>query len=227
MEAENIPPQSSPQYTEENVSPLAVASPVKKGGRSSLKQFILFLALLTFAFCFLTGIIPALVVGFVVNKVRDNFAIEMATKETNAWSNPMSVGEAVLVGDIVWTVTKAEDLGNRLPSQYPTLKPDCILDTGRFVKVYFKIQNVGFKDRQFDAIELYDSNKKYLAFSGTARYSSCEIPGEEPGIEILNPGVGKSYATVFEVATTSTGLRIKVNDLDPGGLEVHYILLGL
>ncbi len=148
---------------------------------------------------------------------------ERETAEEDAFNNPSSIGESVIVGDIEWFVVGARDLGNTLKSTYGDWGEDCVAKSGTFIEVDLKVKNNGTGMVSLTDLYLYDSEKREFVTSSDV--FSC-VEGNLFILDNINPGIELSYIAVYEVPEESEGFRLKVGNLDFLKSGHEYISLG-
>jgi hypothetical protein len=138
------------------------------------------------------------------------------------FNNPKSIKEPVIVGDLEWVVTSAKDLGSSLKNNYLD-GDDCVSDNGKFIEVEVKVKNHGKTQKNITNLDIYDSEKN--AFSTSFDVFECVASDYFLGGNI-NPGLEKKLKLVYEVPTTSSDFRLKVEDFDFLSTKHQYISLG-
>lgn len=158
----------------------------------------------------------------VVNEVSKEID-KQEDRDTEAFANPKSLGVPVIVNDVQWTVTGAENLGSTIKSKYPTIVDDCVANSGNYVKVAFKIKNNSNDMVTVTDVYLYDSTKREYVTSSDV--SSC-VDDELFILDNINPGIENSFVAIYEVPADASGLRVKVGDLDLFTEDHEYVALG-
>ncbi|MCC7304402.1 DUF4352 domain-containing protein [bacterium] len=173
-----------------------------------------------FALCAISGLAG---IGGVANQVSKN-AEETKSKDQTAWENPAKLKEAVTVKDVTWTVQTAQNLGSKLKTKYPSFDKDCVANSGKFIKITFKVKNNYKEMKSLTNIDLVDDQKR--SYIRSSEVSNC-VSDELYILDNINPGIEKTYTAVYEVPSDAKGLKAKVGDLDLLGNEYKYIELGL
>ncbi len=157
----------------------------------------------------------------VANEVNEDIAESEQEKE-EVFNNPSELGESVTVGDVEWVLTEAEDLGSTIKSE-SQYSDDCVAESGKFIKVTVKLTNNSSDMVSVSDLYLYDSEKREYVSSSDV--SSC-VEGDLFILDNINPGLSKTFTTVYEVPADSKDFRLKAGNLDMFSGEVKYISLG-
>ncbi|MCC7571574.1 DUF4352 domain-containing protein [Candidatus Micrarchaeota archaeon] len=162
-----------------------------------------------------------------VAKVADN--VDKAQKdreasEQEAFDNPYQIGEEVVVNDVQWIVTEAQNLGSTLKSKYGSFGDNCVANSGTFVKVIVKIKNNSSQMVSVSNLYLYDSQKR--EFITSSNVFGC-IEDDLFILDNINPGIEKTFVAVYEIPDGAESLRLKVGNLDLFTEGHKYVSLGL
>lgn len=128
---------------------------------------------------------------------------------------PVAIGEPAVAGDVQWTVTSAERVGE-LVREGPTPKLTKT-EQGSFVTVDFDFTNNGS-----DPVTL--NNASVTLLDGGGRESnpksdaSTYIPEDRRiFLEGVNPGITRPGRVIFEVPPDASGFQLQVGDTKPFG----------
>lgn len=127
------------------------------------------------------------------------------------------IGEAAPIGDIEITVKKVENLGNSITQSWG----DPLTTQGRFIRIDFDVENVGTEPLYIGELELVDSQGRTFAESEDRFMALDDIEF----LDQLNPNVTESYATLFDVPSDASDLKLKVSDW--GLFTSEYVLIDL
>lgn len=181
------------------------------------------------------GLFILMIIGFIglsalgiagISKVAEevnNQQQQEEKKNDDAFTNPAKLNEKVTVGEVEWTVTKAQDLGSKLKTKYPSFDKDCVANSGKFIKVYVSIKNNSKEMVSVTDLDLLDSQKR--EYKTSSEVSSC-IEDELFILDNINPGIKKTFVGVYEVPKDASGFRLKVGDLNLFSSKESYIGLG-
>lgn len=147
---------------------------------------------------------------------------EKAQKERAVSGPPARLGEPVtFAGDSTWTVTAAEDRGQKLagPGGPATT-------TGRFVQVSFTITNLTKKqDSILDLPAVVDAQGRELKpYERSAGY--LPAGAHDLAMAPLPPSLPRSFVEIYEVPADATDLAFKARALQPFG-ATRLVALGL
>ena len=128
---------------------------------------------------------------------------------------PVAIGEPATAGDVQWTVTSAERVGE-LRREGPTPKLTKT-EQGSFVTVDFDFTNNGSDSATLD-------NASVTLLDGEGRESrpkpdaSTYIPEDRRiFLESVNPGITRQGRVIFEVPPDASGFQLQVGDTKPFG----------
>lgn len=134
-----------------------------------------------------------------------------------------TLGEAVEVGDVRWTVLTAEDVGNTL------IDDDGFADDattpGTFVRLSVEVENIASEEVSLWSVDLEDDQGR--GFGTYDEYYLFVPDGEHCLLESLNPNVPKVCTYIFEVPADATGLAFRASDLAFLEPRTELIDLGL
>lgn len=134
------------------------------------------------------------------------------------------VGEPVKLDDSTWIVVGAKDLGKQVEPN--TSFAEAKETSGRFILVRFKVTNTRKKPESIlEPPKLVDDQSRETdRFGSEALY----VPPKSAtlGIELLEPGIEKEYATLFDAPADAKGLKLQVRGLGLLG-ERRLVDLGL
>ncbi len=133
--------------------------------------------------------------------------IPTALPPSGASDNP-GINTDVVVGDIKWRVLAVDDLGNRLTSD--NMFVDDAVTSGRFVRVRVEIENRGTSGAAYWGPSIVDDHgRTYNDYTGQSFFiddaSSCMLL-------TINAGLSKQCVHIYEIASDSHGLKLKVSD---------------
>lgn len=138
-----------------------------------------------------------------------------------AISNP-TVGTDVIVGSVRWKVVAAENLGTRVKSGNQFI--DDLVTTGQFISVRFELENQGTDPLTYIGTKLIDRQGREFQSSSDALFF---VPDNEFCVfENLNPNITRVCTEIFETASDSEDIHLKVDDLKLFGNGEDLISLG-
>lgn len=134
------------------------------------------------------------------------------------------VGEPVKLEDSTWLVVDVKDVGKKIEPNNAFAESK--ETAGRFVLVRYKLTNTQKKPESvLDPPKLVDDKSRELErMSNEALYVPAK--SQTLGIEAIDPGTEKEFATVFEAAPDSKGLKLQIRGFGLRG-EQRLIDLGL
>ncbi len=134
------------------------------------------------------------------------------------------VGEQVKLDDSTWIVVDVKDVGKKIEPN--TAFAEAKEAAGHFVLVRFKVTNTRKKPESIlEPPKLVDDKARETdRFGSEALY----VPPKSQtlGIEMLEPGVEKEYATLFDAPADAKGLKLQVRGFGLLG-EKRLVELGL
>jgi hypothetical protein len=126
------------------------------------------------------------------------------------------VGETVKFSDSTWVVLKAERLGSTVKSNNQ-FQHDLKSEGGFFVRVAFKVTNLGLKEERLMALpKLKDSvGREFNEVDALPFY----IPEGKHALmlEAIPPSLPKEFWSVYEVANDAVGLQFMARELSVTG----------
>jgi hypothetical protein len=134
----------------------------------------------------------------------------------------VAIGEPATAGDIQWTVTGAERVGE-LIREGPTPKLTKT-EQGSFVTVDFDFTNNGDSSASLsgNSLTLIDSEGRESRHKSDA---SAYIPEERKVLlESVNPGITRQGRVIFEVPPDSSGFQLQLGDTRAFGNETSVDL---
>lgn len=132
------------------------------------------------------------------------------------------IGQDVILGELRWRIVKAESLGSELISDNQFIDPKTT--TGKFVAVYFDVENLGKDPTSFFGVDLVDSaEREFGAFDEGFMFVPNEL---QCTLAKMNPNLPISCMVIFEVPSDATGLKLKVTSQSAFGSEA-LVELGL
>jgi hypothetical protein len=150
-----------------------------------------------------------------------------AEPNSTATSEPLSIslsqiGDYVTLGELRWHVVKAESLGSELTSDNQFI--DSKTTAGKFVAVYFDVENLGKDPTSFFGVDLVDGvERQFGAFDEGFMFVPNEL---QCTLAKMNPNLPLSCMVIFEIPADATELKLKVTSQVPFGDEA-LIALGL
>lgn len=138
-------------------------------------------------------------------------------------ADSVAVGEPAIAGDITWTVTSAERVGE-LVREGPTPKLTKT-EQGSFVTVDLDFANNGSDPATLvnNSLTLIDSEGRE---SNPKSDASTYIPEDRRILlENVNPGLTRQGRVIFEVPPDASGFQLEAGDTKPFGEEA-YVDLG-
>jgi len=136
--------------------------------------------------------------------------------ETAKPAQVAKLGDTVTLSDSKWIVLKAEKLGSTVKSNNQ-FQPDLKSEGGFFVRVVFKITNLGkTEERLLSRPKLKDSQgREFNEVDNLAFF----IPEGKKALmmEAIPPSLPKEFWSVYEVPADATGLRFMARELSITG----------
>ncbi len=136
---------------------------------------------------------------------------------------PVAIGEPATAGDVQWTVTSAERVGE-LVREGPTPKLTKI-EQGSFVTV-----DLDFTNNGSDPVTLVNNSLRLLDSEGRESNPKSDaltyIPEDRRILlEGVNPGITRQGRVIFEVPPDASGFQLEAGDTRAFGEEA-YVDLG-
>lgn len=140
-----------------------------------------------------------------------------ATKKTPAKPvvTAAKMGDTVTFDDSTWTVTKFEVLGNHVKSGNQFIE-DLKSEGGKFVRVTFKVTNLGNKEQRiFAEPKVKDSKAREF---GQVDSMAMFLPKGKKSIQLeaIPPSIAKEFIGIYEIAGDSEGLQFMARELGFG-----------
>ena len=138
------------------------------------------------------------------------------TPEAAKHAAAAKLGETVTFGDSKWIVLKAENLGPTAKSNNQ-FQPDLKSDGGMFVRVSFKVTNLGkTEERLLSQPKLKDSQGREFSELDNVVFF---IPAGKHSLlmEAIPPSLPKEFWAVYEVPSDATGLQFMARELSMTG----------
>ena len=133
------------------------------------------------------------------------------------------IGDEVTLGELRWRVAKAENLGSELTSDNQFIEPKTT--AGKFVAVYFDVENLGKDPTSFLGVDLMDGvEREFGAFDEGFMFVPNEL---QCVLAKMNPNLPISCMVIFEIPADATELKLKVTSQATFGGEEALISLGL
>jgi len=150
--------------------------------------------------------------------------VACSKREASSTAPSTKVGEPLKLEDSTWIVVDVKDVGKKVEPNNAFAESK--ETTGHFVLVRYKVTNRGKKPESIlePPKMLDDKAREYSRDDGEALY----VPPKSKtlGIEQLDPGVEKEYATLFDVPSGAQGLKLQVRGFSLLG-EKRLVELGL
>jgi len=135
-----------------------------------------------------------------------------------------NVGEEVVAGDVVWKVTKVENLGDKIQSEgVYTLASE----EGNFINIDFEVSNTGTETKQIFDLKVIDDQGRAFTICIEAYGVLGPYTNDACTLATINPGENRTFNTTFDTVADFDMLVLEVTDLKlPAGVT-KYIDLGL
>jgi len=131
--------------------------------------------------------------------------------------------EAVLVGNIEWTVLRVQRLGNTLKNENEFIG-DAVAG-GEFISVEFRVENKGKSPETLLAPRLFDADGREFARSTEADW---HVPAQSRLLlETLNPNVPVTREVIYDIPAGAVGLGLLAEDSEFLNSSEGAIDLGL
>lgn len=143
--------------------------------------------------------------------------------EENVFNNPQKIGDVITVGNVDWSVTEVKNLGTKINNELDSFLPSCNASSGKFVQVKLKAKNTSNQVITTNATyqNVYDSAKNQYIKSDVL---NCMLSNKYTSS--VNPGIEYTFKLIFEIPTSSTGLRMKIGAQTGNTRDYKYVSLG-
>lgn len=134
------------------------------------------------------------------------------------------VGEEVAAGDVVWKVTKVENLGDQIQSEgIYTLASE----EGNFINIDFEVSNTGSETKQIFDLKVVDDQGQTFRICIEAYGILGPYTNDACTLATINPGEKRTFNTTFDTVAGFDMLVLEVTNLELPAEVIKYIDLGL
>jgi hypothetical protein len=139
--------------------------------------------------------------------------------------HPVTDSRNVKVGDVVWNLLEAKDLGNVLGTGTNQYARGTVQTEGKFIGLRFSVENQGSQIRYIYDLRLIDGKGNVYPIC-LAAYAAF-FPQEACALQEIIPDVKMSFSAAYEVPLKANDFLLEVTDLNTPPEKKEYLKIGL